>query len=154
MTTYTRLPKALKASWGIGPWCGEPDEARWIDNATGLHCLALRHLLHGHWSGYVAVTPSHPFHRLDAFDCRVAQLEVHWHINYAAPSTEGEPEHLWWFGFDCGHWNDQRPGQIAELRRMGVNLDYQVYRTLVYVQAQCTCLAEQLSIEAAGATHG
>ena len=48
-----------KSQWGDGPWQSEPDEASWIDDATGLPCCAERGFS-GAWCGYVGVPCEHP----------------------------------------------------------------------------------------------
>ena len=52
----------------------------------------------------------------------------------------GEPEVVWWFGFDCGHYQDFLPG----MDRIIANA-LGVYRDLSYVKAQVTNLAGQLA---------
>ena len=44
---------------GPGPWSDEPGKVHWIDDITGLPCLALRNVLLGSWHGYVALPNSH-----------------------------------------------------------------------------------------------
>lgn len=51
----------------------------------------------------------------------------------------GEPAHVWWLGFDCGHYKDLAPGI-----RMNIFMDGD-YRTIAYVRRQCARLAEQLA---------
>lgn len=134
-----------RAGWPSGPWDHEPDRADWVDDTTGLPCLALRSHLFGNWCGYVLVPPRHPWHGLDD-DAVVA--EVHGGLTWAGPSTTGEPameqicligedEQGWWLGFDCAHWGDIDPsGQL------GLGSD-ETYRTLDYVTEQCRYLALQ-----------
>lgn len=55
----------------------------------------------------------------------------------------GEPDHIWWFGFDCAHSGDLTP-KYAGLTRSYRN-DDDVYRTLEYVTEQVTALAAQLA---------
>lgn len=37
-----------KTGWPIGQWTNEPDKVQWIDEATGLDCLIVRHRGCGH----------------------------------------------------------------------------------------------------------
>ena len=77
----------------------------------------------------------------------------------------GEPDDVWWFGFDCGHAGDFAPAIDATLRTIGARDEtpydhaaaiaaqdwhVEVYRTLDYVQAETNKLADQLAAIAAG----
>jgi hypothetical protein len=53
----------------------------------------------------------------------------------------GEPDHVWWFGFDCAHSGDVSPGYSAELRFDWPGAEY---RVLAYVKSECRDLARQL----------
>jgi hypothetical protein len=63
----------------------------------------------------------------------------------------GEPDNVWWFGFDCSHAVDRAPGIEAMERRHGLeDLDTgiwpgAVYRDLAYVQSEVERLAAQLT---------
>jgi hypothetical protein len=72
----------------------------------------------------------------------------------------GRPEDIWWFGFDTGHFRDYQPAmafrlkEIAEshpeydeLRRSSLIavFDGEEYKTLSYVMAETTQLAEQIA---------
>ena len=46
--------------------------------------------------------------------------------------------HLWWFGFDCGHYGDGLWGDMAHLTSGPV-------RSQAYVEQECESLAEQLA---------
>ena len=147
--TYTTIDRK---GWPSGPWDGEPDKVQWPDEETGLPCLAVRHHRNGHWCGYVGVPPGHPLHGKDAGD---VSFNVHWGVNFAegcAPNAdesrsichvaaEGEPDHVWWFGFDCAHSGDAPPG---EQMYRGTRYD-DVYRTLDYVLRECKSLAAQIA---------
>jgi hypothetical protein len=154
-----------KSTWGEGPWQAEPDKCQWIDEASGLDCLAVRVPWGGSWCGYVGVPEGHP-----AFGrgYEEVDVEVHGGLTFAGPCQEGEnaeehgichiplpgrPERVWWQGFDCAHAGDIMPGMDAALRahgsqpvRYGGCSGYpeDEYRTLEYVQAQCAHLAEQV----------
>lgn len=56
----------------------------------------------------------------------------------------GEPNDVWWFGFDCAHSGDVSPGYDRELRGFGTGHD--TYRDLDYVVRQCEQLAAQLKV--------
>jgi hypothetical protein len=143
-------PTIDKSTWGDGPWQTEPDRVDWTH--AGLPCLALRNH-HGVWCGYAAVAPGHPFHGQSYDDLDV---NVHGGLTYANTCAgpichvpkPGEPDDVWWFGFDCAHTWDFSPGMTARLSTYGIDPGprdpEEVYRTLDYVQAEVIRLAEQL----------
>lgn len=149
-----------KSGWPAGPWNDEPDKIQWPDAATGLPCLAVRHPSLGHWCGYVGVPEDHPFFGKSYVGfCSDGKTfpEVHGGFTYfdlcdpgEAEATgichlpaEGEPDHVWWFGFDCAHSNDYQPGLSAHIR---MYIDWgEIYRTLGYVQSNCQKLASFLA---------
>jgi hypothetical protein len=160
-----------KADWGSGPWQDEPDKVQWVDEATGLDCLAVRHPTLGHWCGYVGVPPEHPWHGRDYGDgddgtdryddsAPVMATDVHGGLTYAAgcqedrPESEGvchvpapgRPENVWWFGFDCAHLGDVSPAMDARERERGDGLidPTATYKTLDYVKRETARLAAQI----------
>src|SRR6266404_3071197 len=159
MKTLTWIdPRCDRARWPAGSWDDEPDKAQWQDEATGMACVAKRVPGLGHWCGYVGVTPDHPLHGKEYDDADVA---VHGGLTFAAGCQEGqpaqtvchvpddgEPEHLWWFGFDCAHCDDYSPSD-AQRERERPESYWRInsrahYRTFDYVRTQCTNLARQL----------
>ena len=156
-----RIDKSL---WGEGPWQHEPDRAEW--EHAGLPCLAIRHPHSGHWCGYAAVPPQHPYHGRGQEE---VDVDVHGGLTYAKAChadvchvpKPGEPDNVWWFGFDCAHAGDLACIMLYQLKAgtgypwpekpydHAVALaadDYRVdcYRTLDYVVVQTNYLAEQL----------
>lgn len=157
---------ANKQEWGEGPWQDEPDKAQWTDEATGLPCLAVRNHS-GAWCGYVGVDENHPLFERDYDE---APVEVHGGLTYADHCMEGaeetaichvpkpgEPDHVWWFGFDCAHAFDRMPEMEARLREVkGMSLEYWergTYKTFEYVQKEIADLAMQLKEAGRGKTH-
>lgn len=157
--TYTTIDKS---KWGDGPWRDEPDKVQWRDEATGLPCLAKRgNPRMGNWCGYVGVALGHPlFGQLDS-----SGLDVHGGVTFHGLCQEGpecdtichipepgEPDHVWWFGFDCGHFHDLQPGLAAMEAEWGyprlAGIEGATYKDLAYVVAECEYLARQL-VEAA-----
>jgi hypothetical protein len=163
-----------KSTWGDGPWQDEPDKVQWKDEATGFPCLANRGP-GGHWCGYVGVSPGHPAYEKnysDVYDLFWSweddgYLEVHGGLTYANHCAEGpeetsichisepgEPDHVWWLGFDCAHSGDVSPAFEA-LNRERFEGDSiwlpirspwgESYRTLDYVRREATRLASQLA---------
>lgn len=166
-----------KSSWGPGVWHDEPDKVQWKDEATDLPCLAKRGP-GGHWCGYVGVSEGHPAFELDydkVYDLFPSwdddgYLEVHGGLTYADHCAEGpeessicpvpdpgEPDHVWWLGFDCAHSGDLSPAYAARDRERyaetGDSLwlpipgpwGHDQYRTLDYVRGQNAKLARQLA---------
>lgn len=142
-----------------GPWKDEAcDKMQWQDEATGLPCLVVRNRM-GAWCGYVGVDETHPFYGKNYDDLGVS---VHGGLTFSdlcspAPNDEGichvpdegEPDNLFWFGFDCAHYNDLIPGMLKYRTESGLSAfsrytEREAYRTLDYVQEQCRQLAAQL----------
>ncbi len=141
-----------REQWGEGPWQDEPDIAEWRAPGGKLPRLALRGP-HGSWCGYVGVPEGHPMHGKGWEDSEA--LDVHGGITYGSECSgdichqprEGEPEHVWWLGFDCSHAWDYSPGLHALLRSLpgGDRLrEHETYRDLGYVIGEVEKLARQL----------
>jgi hypothetical protein len=137
-------PEKKRAKWGDGPWVDEPDREEW--RHSGLPCLITRAPL-GNLCGYVAVPPGHPWHGQAYDDIDAA---AHGGLTYADRCQgnichvprEGEPDDVWWLGFDCAHWCDIIPMMASTLPAQGGLPDYR-YRDLAYVRAEVERLAEQ-----------
>lgn len=138
-----------RTGWPSGPWDNEPDKMQWADKNTGLPCLAVRNFS-GAWCGYVGVPDTHPMHGAHYDE---VNADAHGGLTFSGacrPGAEehgichipepGEPDNVWWLGFDCAHLGDKCP----QPRFHGPEFDDEVYRTLEYVQAECTRLAAQL----------
>lgn len=149
-----------KSGWGHGEWQDEPDKTQWTDEATGLPCLIVRN--HGGaLCGYVGLPPQHPWFEKDYDDLPV---EVHGGLTYAdhcqqfkpaygtleefhakaichIPSA-GQPDNVWWLGFDTAHSYDLSPAYAARLG--GRFSEHEIYRNLAYVKAQVAKLAQQV----------
>lgn len=154
--------------WPSGEWDGEPDKAHWKDAVTGMDCLAVRHASSGHWCGYVGVPEGHPAFGRDYDDVRIGDDEwpdVHGGLTFADFCQEttgpergvchvpfpGDPDHIWWLGFDCAHSGDRSPRDAAYAaagKECFRGYFGESYKPLGYVRSQCAKLAAQL----AGAT--
>lgn len=162
-----RLEKRFidKSEWGDGPWQNEPDKIQWTDEATGYPCLIVRQQYFGHLCGYVGVPEGHPYFKKPFHDVHLDS--GHGSVNFSESCDEknpeqhvchvpapGEPDLVWWFGFDCGHFQDASPAKSAREREMGIfhllhsdDLpDYmrERYRDVPYVSACCAELAAEL----------
>lgn len=147
-----------KSTWGPGPWQEEPDRVEW--KHAGFVCLMLRSHSGGNWCGYVGVPPGHPLHGKGYSDPHpnpVDALDVHGGITYANSCAgnichvpaPGEPDDVWWLGFDCNHAWDIAPKSEAYWREQDPDNPFraqpdQVYRALPYVKRQVEQLAEQM----------
>lgn len=135
-----------KEKWGPGPWQDEPDRLEWRDPATKLPCMIIRNH-QGALCGYVGVPPGHKYFKEDYNDVPVS---VHGGLTYGAECSghichvpePGEPDHVWWLGFDCGHAGDISPAFThLNLSQYGWE---QHYRDVEYVRAEVTQLAKQV----------
>ena len=147
-----------KSAWGPGPWADEPDKIQWQDKATGLPCLIVRNNA-GTLCGYVGVAEGHPFYGKSNDE---VDVDVHGGLTFAAPcheeadparhvchiAGEGEPEHVYWFGFDCAHAFDLCPAydrfRSAEYKAAHSGRWREIYRDVRYVKRQVRQLARQL----------
>jgi len=145
--------------WPSGPWDSEPDKVQWPDEETSLPCLAVRHPHSGHWCGYVGVTEGHPFFGKGYND---VDVNVHGGLTFARACNpketeaegichlpgEGEPDHVWWFGFDCAHSGDRGPRDEYFSQTKGYPFTpspNETYKPLSYVKNECASLAKQLA---------
>jgi hypothetical protein len=107
----------------------------------------------GIWCGYAAVPPGHPYHGKGYDDIDV---EVHGGLTYSDKCAgeichkpePGEPDDVWWLGFDCGHAWDYSPGidkQLADIGLPRPHFPDEAYRDAAYVRSEVEKLAEQLA---------
>lgn len=160
MTVVHEYTTIDRSKWPSGEWDGEPDKVQWKHEATGLPCLAVRHPRSGHWCGYVGVAEGHPLFGKE-YDSEEVNIYTHWGLTFAdacSPSeTEstgichipqpGEPDHVWWFGFDCAHHGDYSPQDAVYARDRGYPFTIggdSTYKTLEFVNQECQKLADQL----------
>lgn len=155
---FERKMAKLRAKWPPGPWTAEPDRVDW-KSSVGYPCFIKRNIL-GAWCGYVGLTEGHPAYGHDytrkyeklpdgdddferPIDGPLDMIQVHGGVTYgdkcsglichvAAP---GEPDQLWWIGFDCNHGFDDAPGIGACLGE---------YRDVAYAREETNLLALQL----------
>lgn len=129
-----------RANWGPGPWDNEPDRLEWRHNGTP--CLMVRNRF-GVWCGYAAVPPGHPLYGVPYQ--ALSRIEVHGQLTYSdmcqgdvchVPAP-GEPDDVWWLGFDCGHVFDRMP-VLEDYGSWGT------YRDLEYVKRETEALADQI----------
>jgi len=145
---YTTVDKSKYPTRGA--WDNEPDKKQWQDEETGLACLIHRGPV-GALCGYVGVPEGHPYFKKSYND--IDHLEVHYGLTYSGlcqPGTdeskgichlpdEGEPDHVWWLGFDCAHSDDFCPSYQKEAHSI-----YSSYKDIPFVESECRGLAKQL----------
>lgn len=135
MKTWTRE----KADLGPGPWQHEPDKIQFVDESTGLDCLIVRNHMGGLCGYVGVPEGHPMFGRaysecLQGCDDEEGSCyqhspeylyQVHGGLTFSGKCQEGPPEteasrichvpepglpaNVWWFGFDCGHYNDLHP---------------------------------------------
>ncbi len=137
--------------WPAGPWDAEPDRFEWRSaEFPQLALLTVRNRM-GAWCGYVGLPPgywrygvAYDHLPLDAHGGLTFSGRCHGHICHEP--EPGEPEHVWWLGFDCLHFRDTAPGMLA-LRSFGGHAtyrrEYDVYRPLWWVVIETESLARQ-----------
>lgn len=146
-----------------GPWTAEPDRVEF--EHKGFPCLMTRGPT-GHWCGYVAVAPGHPWHKKTGSKLRIRvhggityTRECHGHVCHVP--KPGEPDNVWWVGFDCAHWGDRRPEDSRQGSAMEQLLgdgwcfmrEAHAYRDVAYVKAECESLAGQAHRSLTAARH-
>jgi hypothetical protein len=137
--------KIDRAGWGTGPWDGEPDRIEW--RYKGLPCLMVRTDM-GSLCGYVALPSEHPLFEKNYDDIGV---NVHGGLTYASHCQgaichvpqNGEPDNVWWLGFDCAHGGDFIP-KFNKYEVLGIRNFPGKYRDTQYVKKEVERLADQL----------
>jgi len=61
---------------------------------------------------------------------------------------EGEPDKVWWLGFDCAHCDDVAPKLFRFEGIRSYAFADAKYRTFEYVKEECKQLAQQLAGQA------
>lgn len=157
-----------RTGWPDGPWDDEPDKLQWQDPDTGLPCLIKRNRW-GALCGYVGVPRGHTWYGKHYDDVN-PDPPVHGGLTYADKCQTvdimndphgtleeeaghlichlveaGEPDDVWWLGFDCGHFMDTQPGMLADLRLHGIvraPYPHETYKDVGYVREECRLLAQ------------
>jgi hypothetical protein len=162
METFT-YSTVDKSTWGPGPWQDEPDKLQFEDPDTGLPCLIVRSPS-GALCGYVGVTEGHPFYGVDYSDLPPIDLPVRGGVTFSDFCQEGaeehgichrpskgEPDRVWWLGFDFAHGGDCCPAMNAKIRyAMSHYRCGERYWTVKEVAEECRDLAAVLKALEAG----
>lgn len=137
--------KVDRTGWPRGPWDGEPDKVQFRTEA-GFPGLVVRNRLGG-LCGYVGVPKEHALHGVHYGDVD-GRFDVHGGLTYSESCAghichvpePGEPDDVWWFGFDCVHCYDLAPSMLRYGHCAGDE-----YRDLAYVRGEVESLARQLA---------
>lgn len=157
-----------KTDWARGPWDSEPDKIQMKDEATGLPCLIVRGPV-GALCGYVGVPEGHPWHgaHYDSVgfgDKAPDEYDPDWYPDVHGGLTfsdgcrhdpdpaqgichvpqDGEPDNVWWLGFDCAHCDDMTRMSYPSEFRDRYPSNNGIYRDVDYVKAECARLAQQV----------
>jgi hypothetical protein len=138
--------KVDRTGWSPGPWDLEPDRIEW--RAHGFPCLIVRSETMGALCGYVGLPPGHPLHG-EPYD--IPGVDVHGGLTYSGScaghichiARPGEPDAVWWLGFDCGHPGDKCPATDSYIMRGLGRSGSGDYRDVEYVKAEVEKLAKQ-----------
>jgi hypothetical protein len=116
----------------------EPGCIYWIDETTGLRCLAVRNVMNLLY-GYVGIPQGHPWYGKEYDDDALKDVEVHGGLTFSAYNIKKDgqsaDDNLWWLGFDCGHYGDLIHNQHELIENN--------HRNISYAQAECRKLASQ-----------
>ena len=150
MIEHNTIPKS---EWGPGPWQEETDRLEW--EYKGFPCLMVRDMhVTGAWCGYVALPPDHPQFEKDSDK---VDVDVHGGLIYSDhcqgdichEPKPGEPDNVWWVGFDCANGFDFSPMMEATMKMVlgkpsQFMNSFQTYRDVEYVKKEVEDLADQL----------
>jgi hypothetical protein len=121
----------------------EGDEREFED--SGYHCIVHRDRGAGYWSGFVGIPDTHPYHGI-AYD-DVEEIDIHGGLEFSGPQIEsghGRPG-LWYFGFDCDHFDDVTPKELSSLDPVSLSLKRTAsYKRVEFVEQEVRKLAGQL----------
>lgn len=137
--TEQEYGKVNKTEWKPGPWNEEADKLVWKDPKTGLDCMIVRNHMLGFLCGYVGVPKQHQLHGVEYTKVQDYLWMGHGGLTYSAACKgdichlADEGDHVWWFGFDCGHLSDHAPASPERVSGR--------YCTIDYVKDQVTSLA-------------
>ena len=136
--------------WGEGPWQDEPDQKNFI--YKNYDCIILRNVM-GVFCGYVRIPKNSKFLSEDMY----MGLNVHGGITFAGENTDGD----FFIGFDCGHYNDLCPVNVAmkslysdelnaKLEKLKLSVGdplrfKPVYRDLQFVENEIMNMVDQMS---------
>ena len=130
------------------PWEGEPDNAEWVDESTGLHGRINRNTITHTLCGYVGVA-SGELMGVDYNRVNMHDYAPHYGLTY---SGGGKGYGAWWFGFDCAHSEDFLPGIYIKMRMVNHSgkdswPPSANYRTWEFVDAEIRKMMEGIALK-------
>lgn len=126
-----------------GEWLSEPDKITWYFPKYHLMGMISRHKRLGHLCGYIGVPSNHPLYGKH-YDNAPGLVHGGW--TYGAEcadhichnSLPGEPDQVYWFGFDCAHGDDLSPK---------IPFTYGTYKNIYYVAKEIVNVAPEFSLK-------
>lgn len=127
-----------------GPWLDEKDVMLWVDDESGLPCIACRGPALA-WCGYVGV-PKDLEIDYDAMDVHgdvnVAHVWTRIPLTFAVALPAVNWPETRWAGFDCSHKGDLVPPQGSD----AILATELVYRDREFIIEQTASLARQIGL--------
>jgi len=137
----------LKLLFEHRPWESEPDDAEWIDKATGYKCRIVRNTHTGTLCGYVGIPRGHRLYGMTYQEAeRQYSIPVHGGLTYGGwRFWWGEGDDYHYFGFDTAHAGDFSPGLAISMIKWRASevvnaCKEEEYRTWDYVQTEVNVL--------------
>lgn len=133
------------------PWEGEPDNAKWVDESTGLHGRIVRNEITHTLCGYVGVT-SGELVGVDYPNLNLADdYRPHGGFTYSGGGGGVHGGNVYWFGFDCAHADDFLPGIYIKMRMVNHSgkaswPTTENYRTWEFVDAEIRKVMEGIAL--------
>jgi len=118
-------------------------EYDWV-TSSGLRAVCILVADGSHRCGYVSVSSSHPNYEIGYND---VVADVHGGLTYGGRLLQYEAfinDDLWWFGFDCAHYNDIVLSMLTFGEEVG---EGRVFRSAEFVIAECEKLATYINKE-------
>jgi hypothetical protein len=151
--------QGVAQQFGPGPWENEPDKVQYYDSEFDFTCLIVRNHMGG-LCGYVGIPEGHPLYGKDYGS--FPSIEVHGGITYSDFCQKsghichipfpGEPDNVWWVGFDCSHAWDLVPQMQMIFKEHGRTFGKfsllgaeNSYKDIDYVKNEIKDLCRQLS---------
>lgn len=140
-----------KSQWMRGEWDQEPDLIEWrSETKPSFPCLIVRSDGTGALCGYVGVNETHPLYEVVYMD---TGIDAHGSLTYSGKCQKdgkichaplkGEPDNIWWLGFDCAHCFDISP-RLYYNKKL-IKASGATYKNLSYVIEEVNSLASQLA---------
>ena len=152
--TEERYGEEARLLWGNGEWDNEPDKVQYVSVATGYPCLIVRNYS-GALCGYVGVPEGHVWHGVGYDD---VPADCHGGLTFSGKCQEnghichkvepGEPDNVWWLGFDCSHGGDLVPAicklyeDLGKGPHVGMGRE-DTYKNIAYVRREIAGIARQ-----------